>query len=73
VGLLGSWLPALGREHFVHAQDFHPRRSEQDLAEVLHQAGNVLARVAAAVAYPLELVEAAQFDLELQRGPALAA
>ena len=45
----------------------------QDLAEGLHQAGAVLARVAAAVAHPLELVEAAHLDLELQRGPALAA
>src|SRR4051812_20071669 len=57
---------------FGHAQDFHPGRSEQELAEVLHQAGNVLARVAA-MAHPLELVEAVQLDLELQRGAALTA
>jgi hypothetical protein len=57
----------------VHAQDLDARRAQQDLAEGAHPIARVLARAAAAVAQSLELVEAGQLHLELQRRPALAA
>src|SRR3954454_23425076 len=62
---------SLRRRRLVDAQDLDPGRGEQDLAERLHQSADVLAR--AAVAHPLELVEARQLDLELEGGAALAA
>ena len=73
VGLLGSGLPARGREYFVHAQNFRHRRSEQGFAEGLHQTGGFLARTLAAVAHPLlagELVAALSWMTRGQLQPA---
>src|SRR4051794_8245680 len=57
-----SWLT---RPRLVDAQDLDRGRGEQDLADGLHQSADILARTA--VARPLELVQARQLDLELQR------
>src|SRR4051812_36939185 len=63
---------ALRGRRLVHPQQLDLGRGAQDRAEGLHQVADVLAR-AAPVAHPLELVEARQLDLELERRATRAA
>src|SRR5215218_3386051 len=58
-----SAAPRGRRGALVHAQDLDARRAQQDLAEGAHPPARVLVR-SAAVAQPLELVEAGQLHLE---------
>ena len=47
--------------------------ADEDLAKGMHPAAAILVRPAAMVAHSVKLIEAAQLDLELQRGSAFRA
>jgi hypothetical protein len=57
-----------GRVRLFDTQDFDTGRRREYLAEGVHPIARLLGRADASVAELIELIEACQLDLELQRG-----